>query len=144
MNKLAEIYQELMDDGVMVQTGSYHLKGDCDSVCVSDGTHHGIFLDIEKIRTLAQELEAVSHEWAHLDGGYLYTLDAPYAVRRKAEVKADRAQIRKVIPYEEMNAAIRAGLTEWYELADWFGVSEVFVKRAYDYYTGPCGMSFCA
>jgi hypothetical protein len=144
MNRLAEIYQELMDKGVLVKTGSYHLKGKCDSVCVSDGKHYGIFLDIEKVRTLAQELEAVSHEWAHIDTGALYTLDAPYHVRRKAEVKADRAQIRKVIPFADMDAAIRAGLHEWYELADYFGVSEVFVHKAYEYYTGPCGLTFAA
>lgn len=141
MDRLSEVYRDLADMGAQIFHGSYHLKGKCDSVAVSDGKHHGVFLDTEKIETYSQELEAVSHEWAHLDGGYLYALDASYYVKRKAEVKADRAQIRRIVPFDELAALVRDGLQLW-ELAERFRVSEQMIQKAIAYYTGPCGLDF--
>lgn len=141
MDRLTEVYTELDDMGARVFHGSYHLKGKCDSVCISNGTLHGVFLDTDKIKTYAQELEAVSHEWAHLDGGYLYALDASPWTKRKAEVKADRAQIRRVLPFDELATLVRAGLSTW-ELAERFRVSEKLINKAIAYYTGPCGLTF--
>ena len=142
MDRLTEVYNDLNKMGVLIFEGSYHLKGKCDSVCVCVGKKRGVFFDTDKIKTYAQELEAASHEWAHLDGGYLYSLDTPYWTKRKAEVKADRKQIRRVIPYIELKEAIESGLHEWWELAEYFHVSEKFVRKAYDYYTGACGLTF--
>lgn len=141
MDKLTEVYNDLTEMGVLIFEGDYHLKGKCDSVCVSNGKKHGVFFDTNKIKTYAQELEAASHEWAHLDGGYLYALDASSWTKRKAEVKADRAQIRRVIPFDELAPLIRAGLQPW-ELAEHFHVSEKMIQKAIKYYTGPCGLEF--
>lgn len=141
MDKLTEVYRDLNEMGAHIFHGSYHLKGKCDSVCVSNGTLHGVFMDMEKIKTYSQELEAASHEWAHLDGGYLYALDASPWTKRKAEVKADRSQIRRIIPFDELAPLVRSGLQPW-ELAERFRVSEKMVKKAIDYYTGPCGLRF--
>ena len=143
MDKLTEVYRDLDDMGVHIFHGSYHMKGKCDSVCISDGKRHGVFLDTEKIRTYSQELEAVSHEWAHLDGGYMYSLSASHYVKRKAEVKADRAQIRRVVPFDELATLVRDGLQPW-ELAEKFRVSEKMIQKAIAYYTGPCGLTFDA
>jgi len=141
MDKLTEVYDDLNEMGVHIFHGSYHLKGGCDSVCVSNGKKHGVFFDTDKIKTYSQELEAASHEWAHLDGGYLYSFDASPWTKRKAEVKADRAQIRRIIPFEDLAPLIRAGLQPW-ELAERFHVSETMVRKAIQYYTGPCGFHF--
>lgn len=139
---LTEIYNELLSAGVLVSSGSYHLKDDCDSIIVSDGVHYGIFLDIDKIRTVAQEAEAVSHEWAHYHTGATYTFAAPPAVKQKAEARADRAQIEKLLPFEEMRGAIRAGRSQIFELAEYFTVSEEMIRSAISYYTGPKGLRF--
>ena len=141
MDRLTEVYSDLNEMGVMIFEGSYHLKGRCDSVCMSNGNRHGVFLDRDKITSYSQELEAVSHEWAHLDGGYLYALDASPWTKRKAEVKADRAQIRRVVPFDELAPLVREGLPPW-ELAENFHVSEKMIKKAISYYTGPCGLTF--
>lgn len=141
MDKLTEVYNDLREMGAFVFQGSYHLKGACDSVVVSNGKRHGVFMDTDKIKTYSQELEAASHEWAHLDGGYLYALDATPWTKRKAEVKADRAQIRRVVPFDELAPLIRDGLQPW-ELAEHFHVSEKMIQKAIKYYTGPCGLKF--
>lgn len=141
MDRLTEVYRDLNDMGALVFDGSYHLKGKCDSVCISNGTLHGVFLDRDKIKTYSQELEAASHEWAHLDGGYLYAMDASPYVRRKAEIKADRAQILRVVPFDELAPLVRNGFPVW-EIAERFRVSEKMVSKAIEYYTGPAGLTF--
>ncbi len=59
-----------------------------------------------------------------------------------AEWKATRAQIKKLLPFEEMRAAMNAGYTEVWELSEYFDVTEDMVRRAIVYYTGPCGLNF--
>lgn len=142
LDKLTEIYNEFLEKGISVFTGDYNLSDDCDSVVIKYRGRYGVFLDIEKIRTYAQELEAVSHEYAHIETGTTYSIDAPYIVRRKAETRATRAQIKKLLPFNEVREAIRNGYTEPYQLAEFFSVSERFVRQALEYYSGPCGYSF--
>lgn len=143
MDKLEEIYNELLDMGVLVMFGSYGMKGDCDSVVVHGNDMYGIFLDMVKIKTLVQEYEAVSHEWAHIKTGSLYAINAPVLVKRIAEERARRAQIKKIIPFQDLKSALENGITQPYELAEYFSVSEKMVVDAFNYYTGPCGLSFC-
>lgn len=135
MDVLTEVYNDLLDSGVMVASGSYHLKGECDSVLIRQGDKYGIFLDIDKIRTLPQEREAVVHKWTHIQTGSTYTLDATETVREKAENRADKVQIKKLIPKDELDAAVADGRTEMWELAEIFGVSEDFMCKAVHWYT---------
>ena len=62
--------------------------------------------------------------------------------RGRREQRADRWAIKKLLPFEEMKAAITQGNTEIYELADYFTLPEDLIRQAIDYYTGPCGLSF--
>lgn len=98
MKILTDIYNELYDDGVFLFSGSYDLPQDCDAATVKYSDAVGIFLDVDKIKTLAQEKEAVSHEWAHVKTDATYHMDAPADVIRRAEVRAVRAQIKKSPP----------------------------------------------
>lgn len=134
METLTKLYNDLADQGVLMTAGVYHLKGNCDSVVVRKGDRYGIFLDIGKIRTLPQELEAVSHEWAHIETGTTYTFDTPPDIVARLENRADKAQIRRIIPQEKLSAAVSNGCYEPWELAEHFGVSERFMRRAMAYY----------
>lgn len=138
MDRLNEIYQELYDDGVFFHAGNYNLDGGCDSVIVSDGTHYGIFLDIEKIRTPVQEKMAVSHEWGHYVTGSTYAMDASELVRRSSELRAEKAQIKRLIPKWELEQAVASGITELWELAEHFSVTEEFMEKAAFYYIHGC------
>lgn len=140
MEILNEIYNELYDEGVFFHTGNYGLDGDCDSVIVSDGTHYGIFLDINKVRTPIREKMAVSHEYAHYRTGSLYLIDADEVTRRKAENRAEKAQILRLIPRDDLKAALADGCRSTWELAEYFNVTEDFMRRAVSYYqTGRIG-----
>lgn len=134
MERLTEIYNDMERAGVYLASGVYHLKGDCDSVVLRDGDHYGVFLDIEKIRTLVQEKEAVSHEWAHIKTMTTYALDAPWDVKARAENRADKEQIRMLVAENELFEAFSDGHTEIWELAERFNVSEDFMRKAVHYY----------
>lgn len=142
MEKLTEIYNELIAMGALIFHGSYGLSGSCDSITIKVGGRFGVFMDDMKIRTRAQELDAASHEWAHIVSDATYGVDAPAAVRMKAETRATRTQIERVIPYVEMLKAMRTGDATAFALAERFGIPEELVHKAYDYYTGPCGLTF--
>lgn len=142
MEKLTEIYNELLDMGVTVQSGSYNLDGGQDAFVIKMGPHFGIYLDIDRIRTLAEEKEATSHEWAHVKADATYGVDAPPDVKARAENRAARVQIEKILPFSELREAMHRGYTSTYELAEYFSVTEKTVARAYAYYTGPKGLNF--
>lgn len=134
MEKLAELYHDLYDGGVLLYSGCYGLDGNCDAVIVSDGKeHYGLFLDVGKIHTFLQEKMAISHEWGHWVTGATYSLDADEITIRKQEARADRAQIRRLIPRSELQAAIDDH-RDFYELVELFGVTEAFMRKALECY----------
>lgn len=134
MEKLLQIYREMTVAGVALAAGSYHLKGDCDSIVVRDGDRYGVFLDIDKIRTVAQEKESVSHEWAHIKLGATYKIDDPWDIKARAENRADKEQIRSLVSENELFEAVSDGYTEIWELAERFSVSEDFMRKVVHYY----------
>ena len=142
MEKLTEFYSDLMARDVELLTGSYHLSGDCDALTLKLEGRFAVCLDIERIRTLVQEKEAVSHEWGHIVTDATYGIDAPPALRQMAECQANRAQLRRLLPYEELRDAMAHGMWEVSQLADYFTVTEDTVRRALEFYTGPCGLTF--
>lgn len=142
MEKLIEIYNELEREGAYLFSGTYNLPEDCDAATIKLNGKFGVFLDIDKIRTLAQEKEAVSHEWAHICEDATYHMDAPADVKRQAEVRANRAQIKKVLPWSELCQAVYDGCDTPYLLSERFDLSEEFIQSAIDYYIGPCGYHF--
>lgn len=142
MPKLAELYEDLYDLGAVLVAEYAPLPGDADAAVVEADGQYGVFYDLNLIDSMAKEKVAAAHEWAHISSGATYTLGATPAMIQAAERKAIRAQIKKLLPFEEMRAAMEDGHTEPWELAEYFEVTEDFVLEAIGYYTGPCGLSF--
>lgn len=142
MEVLTEIYNDLLDRGVMMFAGNYNLSGNTDAATIKFKNDFGLFLDVQKVHTLRQEKEAVAHEWAHIVEDATYCVDAPPAIRQKAELRAERRTIKKLLPVERLRAAMQNGITEVWELAEFFNVSESLIMDAVEFYTGPCGLRF--
>lgn len=139
MEKLTTIYKDLFDSDVLIF--DYRIPFSDAAVIEVDGIY-GIFVDTEQFRTAADETVAVAHEAGHIFTGSTYKLASPYSVIQKHENTANKWAIKKLLPFDEMKRAMDNGLTTKYELADFFEVTEDFVQMAFDYYTGPCGLSF--
>ena len=72
----------------------------------------------------------LAHELGHCVTGSFYNIYAAVDHRRRHENRADKWAVRQLIPVEQLDDAIADGCTEYWELAEKFGVTESFVKKA--------------
>ena len=101
-----------------------------------------IALNLDFVSCSADEIELLGHEMGHCMTGAFYNRYSPFDVKQRHENKADRWAIRNILPYDSLLGAMRSGCTTTWALADRFNVPERFVRKAYDYYTGACGLTF--
>lgn len=141
MEILTKVYNDLLARNVQMFAGDYNI-GSADACTVKLSGNFGLFLNIGKIHSLRQEKEAVVHEWAHIVSDATYGVDAPEAVRHKAEETARREELKELLPFDEMRGVVQSGVTQIFELSEYFNVSEEKVSEAIEYYTGPCGLTF--
>ncbi|MBR2422310.1 MAG: ImmA/IrrE family metallo-endopeptidase [Oscillospiraceae bacterium] len=72
----------------------------------------------------------LSHELGHCATGSFYNRYAAIDCRQRHENKANKWAIRTLIPVEALDDAIAGGCTEVWELAERFGVTEDFIRKA--------------
>ena len=82
----------------------------------------------------AQERVHLSHELGHCVTGSFYNIYAAIDSRQRHENRADKWAIQALIPVEALDDAIAGGCTELWELAERFGVTEDFMRKAVCYY----------
>lgn len=81
-----------------------------------------------------QERVHLSHEIGHCVTGSFYNFHAAIDCRQRHENRADKWAVTKLIPVDALDDAIADGCTEIWDLADRFGVTERFMKKAICYY----------
>ena len=72
----------------------------------------------------------LAHELGHCLTGSFYNIHATLDRRQRHENRADKWAIRSLIPVDDLDDAIASGCTELWALADHFGVTEPFMKKA--------------
>ena len=142
MTQLCDIYQQMHEEGTVMIARYKPLPCEADAAVIDLGGQYGIFYDLSKLDTLAKEKSAAFHEWAHLHTGAMYRAGATASVIQRAEHRARIAQIRKMLPAEELRAAMEYGHTTVWELAEYFSVPEDDIRDAIEYYTCNCGIEF--
>ena len=94
-----------------------------------------IALDPAMIDTGAEEKTRLAHELGHCLTGAFYTRSSPLAVLGKAEYKADRWSVFRLLPFNQLQYAIRIlDIKKPYELAEHFNVTEALIHKAFDVY----------
>lgn len=123
-------YAETQGIGVywftMVQTQSLSYR-DSDGDCY-------IAMDPRHLYTLADEKTRLAHEIGHCVTGSFYNCCATCDIRQKHENRADKWAIKEMVPFEELEHAVADGHTELWDLADYFSVTEDFMKKAICWY----------
>lgn len=94
----------------------------------------GIFVDRQKMKNSAEEYCTMLHESGHYATGTTHKVYSPYDLISRHEYRANKWAIRCAVPAEELAAALAAGYTEVWSLAEYFGVTEDFMKRAISWY----------
>ena len=77
-----------------------------------------------------QERVHLGHELGHCVTGSFYNIHAAIDCRQRHENRADKWAVLQLIPVDDLDDAVAHGCTEVWELADRFGVTEEFVKKA--------------
>lgn len=128
MNKLFQIVQR---SGVTVEY--CHIPKN-ESISVEDPAGDFVLLDYGLISAGAKERTHLAHELGHCVTGSFYNRYSGLDVRQKHENRADKWAIEELIGEDALNEAVSAGYTELWELADYFNVSEAFMKKAVCWY----------
>lgn len=137
MTKTNELYDLAEDRGYAVYDCRFDtgLKGV--SVPLTGG---GCAIGLNRANSQAEEREVLAHELGHCETWAFYEGDGTALQRGKLEARADRWAIEHLTPPEELRRALDEGCREPWELAERFGVTEEFIRRAWDHYTNICGM----
>ena len=77
----------------------------------------------------------LAHELGHCMTGSFYSPYTRVDSRRRHEYRADKYAVQTLIPVQALDAAVADGCTELWALAEHFGVSEDFMKKAVCFYT---------
>ena len=93
-----------------------------------------IGMDAKVIASEREERMHLAHEIGHCIRGAFYNPYAKMDIREKHEKRADRWAIRHLIPQSEWINAFRNGYTEVWDLAEYFDVTEEFIRKAYELY----------
>ncbi len=128
-----ELYQEATDANIPIlvldipKTGSMCIQAESGRCYV--GMDYGILPD-EAARRVH-----LAHELGHCITGAFYNRWAARDVRQKHEHRADKWAIHRMIPADELDQAVADGYTDIYSLAEHFGVTEDFMRKAVCWYT---------
>lgn len=81
-----------------------------------------------------EERVHLSHEIGHCATGSFYNRYAAIDCRQRHENRADKWAVTHMIPVDDLDEAVAEGCTEIWELAEHFGVTEEFMRKAVCYY----------
>ena len=93
-----------------------------------------IGMDAGVLDGAAQERVHLGHELGHCVTGSFYNRYAAVDCRQRHENQANKWAVQVLIPVDDLDQAVAEGCTESWELADRFGVTEDFVRKAVCYY----------
>ncbi|MBQ1777404.1 MAG: ImmA/IrrE family metallo-endopeptidase [Acidaminococcaceae bacterium] len=133
MTELSTLYRRAEELNIPVLHFPLPLTG---SVSYMDGAGNcAIGLDLPHRRSRNELRVRLAHELGHCVTGSFYNRCSPWDVRRLHENRADKYAVHTLIPEEALDAAVAEGHTEPWDLADYFGVDEAFLKKAVCLYT---------
>lgn len=98
--------------------------------------------DRSSCKTSAHERTVLAHEVGHYISGAFYLAYSPYQVKEQAEHRAFAASVERYLPAADIAAAMRAGYTETWQLAEYFDLDEDYIKEALHYWTECRGIRF--
>lgn len=86
--------------------------------------------------TEAERKVHLAHEIGHCETASFYRPYSPIDQRSKHEAQANKWAIKKLLPKQELISVMEKGITEVWEIAEHFAVTEDFVKKALNLYMG--------
>jgi len=95
---------------------------------------YAIVMNERAFSSNAQRLVVLAHEKAHCDTGAVYSAYAPLITMEQCEARANKGSVYMLMPLGDLIDAFEHGITQIYELAEHFEVTEVLVTFALNLY----------
>lgn len=104
-------------------------------VTIRDRGSYAIFLDLPSMVSTRLIKGVCSHELGHAATGALHKLSSRYETVERSEYRANRWVAQHYLTAEEFRQAFAAGLTEPWQLAEYFDLPERDIKNALTYWS---------
>ncbi len=90
------------------------------------------YIGIDQYMMDNEVLERVhlAHELGHCETGSFYNIHATIDYRQRHENRADKWAVQQLVPADALKEAFENGYTELWELAEHFGITEEYIRKA--------------
>ena len=132
MTDLSAIYRDADRMGVPIY--SYDI-GFADAATLEVGGRYAVMVDPRRICSISGIKGVLAHELGHCATGCTHHVSSPYDLVARHEYKANRWAVEQYLPFSQLNAAVAGGLTEPWQLAEYFDLPEGLIRWAIQYYT---------
>lgn len=119
-------------DQLGIEVLSFPLSN-CESISLEYNNNLYIGVDDKQLNSDKEERVHIAHELGHCVTGAFYNQYSPIDNRGKCEATADRWAIKKLINKDEFYSLIKSGMEVW-DLAEYFNVTEEYIRKAYHLY----------
>lgn len=130
--RMNEMFRIAANAGIRVEYCRLPLN---ESVSAPDPNGDFILMDYSLLYASRQERVHMAHELGHCSTGSFYNRHTPFDVRQCHENRADKWAIAQLIPRNKLNRALSDGYTKIWSLAEYFNVTEEFMRKAVCWYT---------
>ena len=138
MTKREKLYQLASDEGVKIY--NFHISATKKAMFSLDGNIAEIMLDKQNINTDFEETMLLAEEMGHYETGSAYFLRDTYNSkmqrinRLKDEYKAKSWEIEYLLPFDEIQGAIKKTGPDLYQISDFLNLPIYFLQKAIDFY----------
>ena len=101
---------------------------------MDEGGQCYIAIDPFKLQSSIDEKQKLTHELGHCVQGAFYNPYSTHDIVARHEKRADKWAIKKLVPQNELERAVKQGYIEIYDLAEYFDVTEDFMRKAVCWY----------
>ena len=104
------------------------------SAVLDMGGRYFIAVDPKVLGSSALERVCIAHELGHCETGSTYNIYSPLDLRAKHENRANKWAVDVLIGRAALESAIKKGYRDICSLAEYFSVTEDFMKKAIEVY----------
>lgn len=128
---MTDLFLAAKNEGITIEYCRLPTNG---SISVQDEDGDFVLMDYSLLTKSAEERVHLAHELGHCVTGSFYSPYSESIVRKKGENKADKWAIQKLITKSSLRRAIKKGYVEIWSLAEYFNVTEAFIRKALSLY----------
>lgn len=127
MRTVEEYEKRIIEDDILL--AEYHHEG-FRAATIRMDEDEAIFVNSRQIGSEQEKLCILAHEYGHCRTGTTHSVGSSLELISRHEYRADKWAVYDLLPPAMFREALLSGITEPWELAEHFGVTEEFVRRA--------------